>query len=135
MKKAKVTKRFDFHAAHQLPNHAGACKNLHGHSYVFEVTVGGVVKDNDGTSEEGMVVDFSVLKEIYKDNLEPYLEHKFLNETLAPWVDVTTAENIALWILDVFIGSIGSGLVTVEKVQLWETPTSCVTVTPKDLGL
>ena len=34
-----VRRRFEFEAAHELPNHPGKCKNLHGHSYKLFVTV------------------------------------------------------------------------------------------------
>lgn len=35
-----VTKKFKFDAAHMLSGHEGLCKNLHGHQYLLEVTVG-----------------------------------------------------------------------------------------------
>ena len=40
----KLSKIFTFDAAHHLPNYTGKCKNLHGHSYQFEVIVSGKIK-------------------------------------------------------------------------------------------
>ena len=36
-----VTKIFYFEMAHAIHGYAGACKNIHGHSYELEVTVSG----------------------------------------------------------------------------------------------
>ena len=46
--------------------------------------------------ERGMTYDFGDLKSIYKDHLEPHLDHRYLNETL-PYMN-TTAENMVFWI-------------------------------------
>ena len=65
-----------------------------------------------------MVRDFSDLKEIYRDAIEPLVEHQNLNDTLP--VPVTTAENIAGWMLSVFKEAVPQ----VFKVRVWETQTS-----------
>jgi 6-pyruvoyltetrahydropterin/6-carboxytetrahydropterin synthase len=158
MRLATISKRFTFHAAHRLPNHAGMCRGLHGHSYVLEVAVTGRVKDADGSSSEGMVIDFQELKAIYASRIEPRVEHQFLNETLRGFVPetdreevdvrtygdadertitgagtpLTTAENIATWIHDVFVAALEpatvGGPITNVQVTLWETPTSSATI-------
>ena len=75
-----ITKRFRFEAAHFLPFHGGKCKNLHGHSYVLEVTVAGEVKSTDsGSAQSGMVMDFSVLKSIVDENVISVFDHSNLN--------------------------------------------------------
>lgn len=48
--------------AHRLPNHEGKCRGLHGHSWQITVGVVGKPKGVIGTSDEGMIVDFTVLK-------------------------------------------------------------------------
>ena len=42
--------------------------------------------------ERGMTYDFGDIKAIYKNYLEPHLDHRYLNETL-PYMN-TTAENM-----------------------------------------
>ncbi len=36
--RVRVTKRFHFEMAHALRCHDGLCANIHGHSYVLDVT-------------------------------------------------------------------------------------------------
>lgn len=116
-------------AAHQLPNHDGKCRNLHGHDYRIEVTLHGRVARKDGTPTEGMVVDFGHVKQYWKENLEPFIDHRFLNEVLDDEHQPPTAENLALWLLPrlTFSGY------PVVAVTVWETPTSRVQVTVDDL--
>lgn len=122
----RVCKTFSFDASHQLPNHNGKCRNLHGHTYKLEVMVeGDVVQSNPDLplSDEGMVIDFGEIKEIYRNHLEPLLDHKHLNETVP--VPVTTCELVATWIRDTFFEMLNGGhRVHPVKVRLWETPTS-----------
>jgi len=60
----RITKEFQFEMAHALLGYDGPCKNIHGHSYQLKVTVKGVVKENTSDSDEGMVIDFGVIKKI-----------------------------------------------------------------------
>jgi 6-pyruvoyltetrahydropterin/6-carboxytetrahydropterin synthase len=64
-----VTRVFRIEAAHRLINYVGACSNLHGHSYKFELTVDGDV------DEIGFVIDFGVLKENVGEWLNKYWDH------------------------------------------------------------
>jgi queuosine biosynthesis protein QueD len=143
---AKVAKQFSFHAAHRLPNHDGQCRRLHGHTYVLEIAVIGPVKQ-DGGSDEGMVLDFTVLKDIYKMEIEPQVEHQYLNESLKGPIaggtypfwsaadasePLTTCECLASWIWGVVSTRIrdldsrppSSQPEMKVKIKLWETPTS-----------
>lgn len=144
-----VAKRFDFHAAHRLPHHDGQCRRLHGHTYQLEVAVTGPVKTEVGASDEGMVLDFTGLKDLYKMLIEPHVEHQHLNRTLAnPDLEVrfplwtvsetevkeplTTAEGLAIWAHETFhhglFKLIGLSPHTYRlRVTVWETPTSSVT--------
>lgn len=68
-----------FSAAHQLPNHNGLCKNLHGHNYKVIVSVVGEIKDAHASAPDGgMVIDFSVLKALYKEHIEAVCDHALL---------------------------------------------------------
>ncbi|MEZ5988237.1 MAG: 6-carboxytetrahydropterin synthase QueD [Planctomycetota bacterium] len=107
-----VTKVFRFEAAHQLPDHPGKCRRLHGHGYRLEVTVGREVDPRTG-----MVLDFYDLKRIVEDRVVSRLDHRYLNDLLQP----STAENLCLWIAREL-----AELPLVE-LRLWETATSCAT--------
>lgn len=125
--RAALTKEFKFEAAHQLPNHDGACRRLHGHSYRVQLHVEGQVRPADGAHDEGMVIDFARLKRVWQAQLDPRLEHQFLNDTLGPSYQPTTAENIARFIYDVFTRTLStsdaSQGVLVTGVTVWETAT------------
>ena len=57
-----ITKRFTFEAAHSIPHHTGKCKNLHGHSYILEITVTGPIQESG--PEMGMVMDFTEISNV-----------------------------------------------------------------------
>lgn len=125
--KASVTKTFTFDAAHQIPNHLGKCRNLHGHTYHLEITCKGKIKmSDDAAPDYGMVVDFADIKDVWK-KIEPSLDHKYLNETLP--IPVTTAELIAAWVWEQF----SDHGVKVSCIKLWETPTSYAEINNGDL--
>ncbi len=64
--KVRVTKRFTFEMAHALRCHDGLCANIHGHSYVLDVTLLGDPITEPGNAKDGMVIDFADLKSIVK---------------------------------------------------------------------
>jgi 6-pyruvoyltetrahydropterin/6-carboxytetrahydropterin synthase len=111
----RVTRSFSFEAAHQLDWHAGACKNLHGHSYRLEVTVAGELDDN------GIVVDFADLRDAVQRDVLDVFDHTYLNDLLPN----PTAELIAadIWAR---LGAAGLGL---DRIVLWETENSRVEIT------
>ena len=112
----RIGKEFTFDAAHQLPNHDGKCRNLHGHTYRVRIEFEGPLH-GDGP-KEGMVVDFGDVKAVWKQHVEPLLDHQYLNDTLP--VPVTTAEWIAQWIYTMF----ETHELEPSAVEVWETPTS-----------
>ena len=64
--KVRVTKRFTFEMAHALRCNDGLCANIHGHSYVLDVTLLGTPIHAPGHPKDGMVIDFADLKSIVK---------------------------------------------------------------------
>lgn len=129
----EITKEWTFDAAHQLMNHDGKCARLHGHTYRVQVTVAGEVNRTTGEPDEGMLVDFAVLSGIWKESLEPLLDHQDLNQTIGAECWPTTAENIAAWIADTFDDRLAAGDkedVQVVRVDVWETPTGKATWRP-----
>ena len=71
----RVTKEFSFEMAHVLWNYDGPCKNVHGHSYLLFVTLSGVPADNQENPKNGMVIDFSDLKSIIKNEIVNIFDH------------------------------------------------------------
>ncbi|ENQ3104881.1 6-pyruvoyltetrahydropterin/6-carboxytetrahydropterin synthase [Bacillus sp. 491mf] len=122
-KRVMVSKEFTFDAAHHLHCYEGKCKNLHGHTYKVVFGISGYVNDI------GLAIDFGDIKEIWKNEIEIYLDHRYLNETLP--VMNTTAENMVVWIYEMMAEALTKGNrveeykgARVEFVRLFETPTS-----------
>ncbi len=74
--------------AHALYGYDGPCKNIHGHSYSLEVTVAGAPLDNPSHPKHGMVMDFSDLKAIVKDQIVDRLDHALLLNGNSPHRDI-----------------------------------------------
>jgi 6-pyruvoyltetrahydropterin/6-carboxytetrahydropterin synthase len=125
---ATIAKEFTFDAAHQLPSSDGPCRRLHGHTYRVRVVARGRIRTVDGDAQEGMVLDFARIKEIYERRIERLCDHQFLNETVP--VERTTAELLAAWMLR----ELCAELPEVCAVRLYETPTSFAEVTTGDLA-
>ncbi|MEK6519973.1 6-carboxytetrahydropterin synthase QueD [Bacillus thuringiensis] len=122
-KRVMVSKEFTFDAAHHLHCYEGKCKNLHGHTYKVVFGISGYV------NEIGLAIDFGDIKEIWKNEIEIYLDHRYLNETL-PAMN-TTAENMVVWIYEKMAEALTKENrvneykgARVEFVRLFETPTS-----------
>lgn len=76
--KIRITKEFTFEMAHALMNYAGACRNIHGHSYSLSVTVLGEPDVNRKSKKLGMVMDFADLKKIVTKNIIERYDHAML---------------------------------------------------------
>ncbi|CAI8178548.1 MAG: 6-carboxytetrahydropterin synthase QueD [Crocinitomicaceae bacterium] len=76
--KIRITKEFDFEAAHALDGYSGKCKDIHGHSYHLEMTFIGTPKSETGLSDCGMVVDFGDIKKIVKTQILPLFDHRLI---------------------------------------------------------
>ena len=76
----RVTKRFTFEMAHALRCHDGQCANIHGHSYVLDVTISGAPTVAPGHPKDGMVIDFAELKALVKPIVDRYDHALFLHE-------------------------------------------------------
>lgn len=114
-----LKRRFEFEAAHRLPNHDGPCKNLHGHGYSVLVEVSRKDLVN------GMVMDFGELKKIVNENVLNKLDHSYLNDLPYFRLAHTTAESIARYITIQIEDVLITKGVTVERVEVWETSKCC----------
>jgi 6-pyruvoyltetrahydropterin/6-carboxytetrahydropterin synthase len=136
-----ITRRLEFDAGHRIPDHRSQCRHLHGHRYAIEITLSGTVLDAAGNPENGMVMDFSRVKDLAKQHVVDAWDHAFLAyrgdtalvQLLGALPDhktvlldaVPTAENlarIAFAILDpVYQASYGNHL-RLDCVRIYETP-------------
>ncbi|MBM7691092.1 6-pyruvoyltetrahydropterin/6-carboxytetrahydropterin synthase [Peribacillus deserti] len=120
-KRVMVSKEFTFDAAHHLHNYEGKCMNLHGHTYRVIFGISGFL------DERGLVIDFGDIKEIWKNEIEIFLDHRYINETLPPMN--TTAENMVVWIYEKMKTALQNREeqydgARIEFVRLYETPAS-----------
>lgn len=139
----EITTRLEFDAGHRIPNHKSQCRNLHGHRYVIEITLGGDIIQNEKTSEDGMVMDFSDVKRIARESVVDVWDHAFLvyrhdrvildflntlpNHKTVIFETVPTAENMAaeaFRILKNQYHDIYGNHLTLLRVRLYETPNS-----------
>lgn len=75
MKTVRLTKIFHFETSHALHGYDGKCKNIHGHSYGFHVTVAGEAIEEEGHVKNGMLIDFGDLKKIVNDLIIDVFDH------------------------------------------------------------
>ncbi|MBT3872776.1 MAG: 6-carboxytetrahydropterin synthase [Flavobacteriaceae bacterium] len=130
-----VYRKSHFNAAHRLyrsdwddeKNNAvfGKCNNpnFHGHNYELEVGVTGTINQ-----ETGFLIDIVELKNIIKEEVEDYLDHKNLNLDVPEFKNLNpTMENIAVLIWD----KLNAKLLGRFKlsVTLYETPRNFVVYT------
>jgi 6-pyruvoyltetrahydropterin/6-carboxytetrahydropterin synthase len=135
----RITKRFHFEMAHTLHGYNGVCRNIHGHSYNLEVTINGEPHNQPLHPKDGMVLDFSELKEIVKTHVVNPFDHALMVSSLVPEeqkqllskttdrfivVDFQpTSENIVTYIAEILKPHLPSG-VSLFSVRLFETATS-----------
>ena len=136
----EITRRIEFDAGHRIPNHDSKCKHLHGHRYALEATLSGALIVERGASSEGMVLDFSVLKQAMVSTIAEPWDHKLLlyvRDPLAVWAaeetlmqidelgivtlpSIPTVENLARLAYERIQAEIPSLKLT--RVRLYETP-------------
>ena len=125
--------------AHTLHGYDGVCRNIHGHSYNLEVTISGEPRNQPLHPKDGMVLDFSELKEIVKTHVVNPFDHALMVSSLVPddqkqllsktsdrfiVVDFQpTSENIVTYIAEILKPLLPSG-VSLFSVRLFETATS-----------
>ncbi len=84
MSTIRITKHFDFEAAHALYGYDGKCKNIHGHSYQLFVTVIGKPLNDNTHVKYGMVMDFRDLKKLVKQEIIDVFDHATILNNLSP---------------------------------------------------
>jgi 6-pyruvoyltetrahydropterin/6-carboxytetrahydropterin synthase len=143
-----ITRKLEFDAGHRIPDHKSQCRNLHGHRYTLEITLVGAVIEEEGSSDNGMIMDFSDVKALAKEHLVDIWDHAFLvyakdnavRSFLATIPDhktvviekIPTVENLASTAFDtlrtVYQDRYGTGL-RLQKLVLHETPNCWAEIT------
>ncbi len=113
-----------FDAAHYLRGYGGKCENLHGHRFKVVVSLKATK-----LNEIGLAYDFVELKRHLGEVLTRF-DHTSLND-VPPFDKLNpSSENIAVTIYDQLKGRFSGG-VSLLSVEVWESPQSWVTYSPK----
>lgn len=138
MSKIRVSKQFTFDMAHALYGYNGPCRNIHGHTYMLSVTILGEIINDQGKSDDGMVLDFSRLKELVRNNIVSIYDHALVLNSKSPHKDLKleqnfekviyldvqpTCENLLLTIVKKLRTNLPDGLI-LKHVCLQETPSA-----------
>jgi 6-pyruvoyltetrahydropterin/6-carboxytetrahydropterin synthase len=143
-----ITRAGSFDSGHRVMNERMKCFNVHGHTYLYELTF-----EFDNSKEIGYPVDFKEIKRVACEWIEIYLDHGFIaNPKDVEVIDLVkrldnklwvmtlngegeycnpTAENIAKELflaIDAISHNWHKGL-RLSLIKLWETPnchTTCV---------
>jgi 6-pyruvoyltetrahydropterin/6-carboxytetrahydropterin synthase len=133
-----ITRTYEFDMGHRLQEHAGLCRNVHGHRYVAHISVQGLVRD------DGMVIDFLVLDALIvksigdwdhalmleeSDPVYSLLRNSMISLRLVPVFWPPTAENISQEIVRRLSPLLPKN-VAVFQVVVFETPRSSATALP-----
>ncbi len=88
MSNIRITKQFSFETGHALYGYDGKCKNVHGHSYKLSVTVIGTPILDNSNVKFGMVIDFTDLKKIVKEEIVDNFDHATVFNKNTPHVEL-----------------------------------------------
>jgi 6-pyruvoyltetrahydropterin/6-carboxytetrahydropterin synthase len=134
--KIRLTKEFDFEAAHALDGFEGKCKDIHGHSYHLKVTVLGYPNKDSDHPNCGMVMDFAEIKSIVNNKVLKLFDHRLLlrndsrfkgiekNNERVRYVDYQpTCENMLIDIVSILKVEFADNIVLIS-VLLRETKSS-----------
>ena len=88
MTQIRITKQFTFETGHALYGYDGKCKNVHGHSYKLAVTVIGSPIADSSHVKFGMVIDFTDLKKIVKEEIVDKFDHATVFNKNTPHVEL-----------------------------------------------
>ena len=88
MSNIRITKKFSFETGHALYGYDGKCKNVHGHSYKLSVTVIGSPITDLSNVKLGMVIDFTDLKKIVKEEVVDQFDHATVFNHTTPHIEL-----------------------------------------------
>ena len=76
--RVRITKEFNFEAAHALDGYDGKCQDIHGHNYKLSLTFLGKPITNKSLSTNGMVVDFGEIKDFLNKKIKHLFDHRLI---------------------------------------------------------
>ncbi len=120
----EVTIRKSFSAAHLLREIGGKCEELHGHNFMVEVSAAA-----DSLNEEGLVIDFRLLKR-WTDDILDGLDHKYLNELESFKGMNPSAERIARFLYEQIDEKARKTKVPLTRITVWESENARVSYSP-----
>jgi 6-pyruvoyltetrahydropterin/6-carboxytetrahydropterin synthase len=140
MSKIRITKQFSFETGHALYGYDGKCKNVHGHSYKLSVTVIGTPILDASNVKFGMVIDFSDLKKIVREEIVDLFDHATVFNQNTPHIELAnelknrghhvilvdyqpTSENMVIDFAKKIKGRLPN-VITLHSLKLQETETS-----------
>ncbi len=140
MSNIRITKQFSFETGHALYGYDGKCKNVHGHSYKLSVTVIGKPISDTSNVKYGMVIDFSDLKKIVKEEIVDLFDHATVFNQNTPHIELAnelksrghhvilveyqpTSENMVTDFAQKIISRLPEGI-NLHSLKLQETDTS-----------
>ncbi|HZH70344.1 MAG TPA: 6-carboxytetrahydropterin synthase, partial [Flavobacteriaceae bacterium] len=88
MSTIRITKQFSFETGHALYGYDGKCRNVHGHSYKLSVTVIGNPIEDTSDVKLGMVIDFTDLKKIVKEEIVDKFDHATVFNEKTPHIEL-----------------------------------------------
>jgi len=146
--KQLITRKGSFDAGHRVMNEKMKCFNIHGHTYLYELTFA-----FNSSKSIGYPVDFKEIKRVGCEWIERYLDHGFIaNPKDKDVIDVVNKLGNKLWIMslngegqycnptveniakELFLaiyyisGGWHKGL-NLTEIKVWETPNCCTTCT------
>ena len=108
-----------FESAHNLRGYKGRCERLHGHNWRVQAFLRG-----ESLTKQGFVLDFKEIK-LYLKDVVGRLDHTYLNKIPPFKKDNPTSENIARYIFKKLTSRLKAKKITLYKVSVWESETSC----------
>jgi len=120
----RITVEQHFESAHSLRGYKGKCEALHGHRYRAVVKISST-KLND----IGLAYDFTDIKKYLREIIARF-DHFNLNE-VPPFDKINpSTENIATTIYDELKPKLAGTKVSLDSVEVWESPEQGAAYTP-----
>lgn len=98
--KQYIVRADGFDAAHRIKNHTGACANIHGHRYNYELEFEFDSSKGSLDSTLGYSIDFSEIKRIAVQFLLDYFDHGFIvNPADKEIIELLDKLNSKMWLM------------------------------------
>ena len=90
-----ITRKGNFDSGHRVMNECMKCFNIHGHTYLYELTF-----SFENMEEIGYAIDFKEIKRVYCQLIDDFLDHgMILNPKDELLINTTKTYNSKLWLM------------------------------------